>query len=149
MTYKNIYDIPAYLYYEISKSSDYSKLSDENISKKELAKVWDSIITEKYNVFGLSKEEHEIIVRRKEIKILECDIILEKNLSLKAIKRGLEIELQNYINSLSSGVEQSFGEQCSEITKFMGLRIHPRTITLYEFLNDRNILIKENGRNKA
>jgi len=149
MNYDSIYNIPAYLYFDVLKTANYKLLGD--YSEDDQVHIWNQINIEKYNEFGLSHFEREIIRFKKDILNISIDIAVTKDRSLNGTKTHLERQLNEIVSGIDNGTEQKFGEKCAIISKYLGFHLNSREITLYDFLNYTKIIEKENnhGRNKA
>ena len=144
--YDSIYDTPAYIWYQVNKSKDFTFLIKNKIGKKRfkneyvLSICWKKIFSEyieefppldyinklkaKYNI---SKLRFEAAAYGDVRKNTIADI---QELKLKEDKKVSDID---------------FYGNCVVMQQHLGFKINPRTITIFKYFNNLRILNKDNG----
>jgi hypothetical protein len=144
--YNSIDELPIFNWFAIEEKNDITFLLKD---KKEITPdqralllvVWDSLIAQYIDEFGISDSMQEIMLVKKYIKILEIDQ------ELYGINNTtfIEIELERLKELSQKGQNISNNEVKAYVEKYMGFRLDPKVITVKEYFYYLRVMNKENS----
>lgn len=151
--YDSIHNLPQYYWYKISKTGDYKYLLKEGklIPKKvNLVDVWENIHSEYIDEFGFSDTFIKYITLRCAGAKLLSKAYLTNNKSLLSIANAKFKKAEQLMEEVAES-NYSLDDVAATLTKFMGVPVRPKEITVVEFnsyarLRDRELKAKSNTR---
>lgn len=147
--YKSIDDLPKYNWDKINESNDYSwllkkkfKLNDKQ--KKYLGGIWENILAEFIDTFGIPEKMKEILELKREIFVLKCQLHLDGDKLLKNFINVAEFKLRKLIEKDKG---QTTGQVKVYVEKYLGFKLNEKETTVREFFEYIEVLKQQAKQN--
>ena len=128
--YSDIYSLPIGVFLRVSKNNNLELLSiSGRHSKKALSMAWRSILDQYIKEFGLSDDYRQYLELKSQSIMLWHDVYI-KGHTHKIILAKIKDEQAKEISSIKGKNE---GELIALLSRKMGFRIDPSSISVYEF----------------
>ena len=119
------------------------KYTRKDISKGDKdsdALAYDMIYDSYLKKFGLGKNFERVLELKKEIALLQCDLVIDSNNSLKNIIRRYKKELEDILNKPSDG---DLTTVLIHVSKWMGSPVREKETTVLELYSMLEVMKKE------
>ena len=133
-TYNSIYVLSVLNYDRFTKTGDTAWLERDHIAKKiNYDEVWKLIEDEIINEIGVDDLTTERLTLINDLLIAEIDLALTGDRKLNNKIRKIEQQL-NELNKENDNKSGSIVKSVIDISRVMGYRLDPATVTVYEYL---------------
>jgi len=141
-TYQGIEDLPIYNWWKINETNELSwLLLNQELSyyadDKLLKPLWEKIFDEFIDTFGMPEKMRSILELKRDIQVLEWDIILTGDKSLQTFIDIKNFELQELLKEEKA---QTNGQAKIYIEKYMGFRLDEKTLSVKDYYGYVNAL---------
>ena len=140
-TYRSLEDLPAWNFYQIRKNGDFRYLYkleeyydlEEIEPGEELPALWSDLFDQYIDTFGLGKEYKEALELRREIVILQAEVLMTKNTFLNNKIRHKQMRLDELTTTKDEQKISTFEEQVIALERWRKMPIDSKTITCVRF----------------
>jgi hypothetical protein len=150
--YKSIDDLPIFNWNKVNETNDLrwllKKQSEKklyNRQKNVLEAAWNGIFKEFVDAFGIPEQMLKVLEIKRDIAVLNADIILTGDMVLQTF---IEIKQHELKELLTSDVKTGAGEVKVYVEKYMGFKLNERETTVREFYHYLELIKKEAVRNE-
>lgn len=145
--YRGIDELPIYNWFKINQTNDLTYLLKEKheVNKRQLPvleRAFDKIYREYIDTFGVPEQLREILILKRDIRVLEIDIVLTGDFSLQTF---IDIKRRELEQLLQKPKEEkvSINDVKAYVEKYMGFRINERECTVKDYYTYVEVLKRE------
>ena len=129
--YNNISEMPVYNWRMCNEGNpEYTRLDINKGTMQEDSAAWDSVYDSYITKFGLGKEYLRVLEIRKDVALLQCDLVITDDKFLNNKIKRLNRELDEI---LSKPVEGDVTSCVIHLSKWCGYRVNEKEVTVLEF----------------
>lgn len=129
--YFDIEELPVWNWMKVHETGflGYLLKKPKKESRPELKNIWNSLYNQYIKEFGVSERYIKELRIRKKIALLQCDLIITGDKSIKSFI-GAE---ENYLEEMRKDKRSSFEQTIIGIEKVMGFNLNPKNISVKRY----------------
>ena len=147
-SFESLSDLPVYNWFKVNETNNLAHLLVvfREINSKEaefLSEVYHNLMTEYIDLYGVSQQFRQILLKKREIALYQCDLFLTGDKMFLTLIKIAQIELKELIEIQS---DNDFEEVKAVISKHMGFRIDPKITTVTEYQSYLKLIEQTNSK---
>lgn len=131
--------MPIYNWIMIHKGEIHFLIEERGKFPGNEAEAWQKLLNQYYARYGMTAAFKQHLRKMKQLTILVCENAIKFDVVKNIRIQALEAEISKYTDE---GETVDFFENVAALSKFVGYRVDPKSMSVSEYVNNINLMTK-------